>query len=146
VVWVKLAPGTSHPWSSRVVGSSCEGKDPAVSWEIDPFQERVETPGNDYLDAWARGVRSAQLLTGSAVKEGSMTTLVLIALMAASASPTGKPAGNTFDEMLSIITPALYSTPRSPARQAQIQAITKRAFVRFSPEQIRELMLLESNR
>jgi hypothetical protein len=52
----------------------------------------------------------------------------------------------SIDEMLTIINPELYAAPKSPDRQLQMQELMERANVRFTPEQIRELMLLESTR
>jgi hypothetical protein len=50
----------------------------------------------------------------------------------------------SIDEILAIIDPELYAVQKSPDKQLQMQEIMARVNVRYSPEQIRELMLLES--
>jgi hypothetical protein len=50
----------------------------------------------------------------------------------------------SIDEMLTAIDAELYAAQKSPEKQLQMHEIIGRVNVRFTPEQIRELVLLES--
>ena len=50
----------------------------------------------------------------------------------------------SIDELLTIIDPEFYTAQKSAGKQLHLQEVTERANILFAPEQIRELMFLES--